>query len=79
MRVMWKSMDKMRCFRKRSIFPFLGFLIAFLLFFNHYMDDGYVLVTLIMLLFVLFFEILTLLPEVFLQVLLFVFACLCVI
>ncbi|KAL4005385.1 hypothetical protein ACER0C_005098 [Sarotherodon galilaeus] len=43
MRVMWKSMDKMRCFRKRSIFPFLGFLIAFLLFFNLYMDDGYVL------------------------------------
>ncbi|TNN22333.1 Alpha-1,3-mannosyl-glycoprotein 4-beta-N-acetylglucosaminyltransferase C [Liparis tanakae] len=33
----------MRCFRKRSMFPFLGFLITFLLFFNLYMDDGFVL------------------------------------
>lgn len=44
MRLMWKSVDKMRCFRKRSMFPFLGFLITFLLFFNLYMDDGFVLV-----------------------------------
>ncbi|XP_034734921.1 alpha-1,3-mannosyl-glycoprotein 4-beta-N-acetylglucosaminyltransferase C-like [Etheostoma cragini] len=43
LRLMWKSMDKMRFFRKRSMFPFLGFLITFLLFFNLYMDDGYVL------------------------------------
>ncbi|XP_051238791.1 alpha-1,3-mannosyl-glycoprotein 4-beta-N-acetylglucosaminyltransferase C-like isoform X3 [Dicentrarchus labrax] len=43
LRLMWKSVDKMRCFRKRSMFPFLGFLITFLLFFNLYMDDGYVL------------------------------------
>ncbi|XP_049430645.1 alpha-1,3-mannosyl-glycoprotein 4-beta-N-acetylglucosaminyltransferase C-like [Epinephelus fuscoguttatus] len=41
--LMWKSVDKMRCFRKRSMLPFLGFLIIFLLFFNLYMDDGYVL------------------------------------
>lgn len=39
-----ESVEKMRCFRKRSMFPFLGFLITFLLFFNLYMDDGYVLV-----------------------------------
>ncbi|CAB1444393.1 unnamed protein product [Pleuronectes platessa] len=43
MRLIWKSVDKMRCFRKRSMFPFLGFLITFLLFFNLYMDGGYVL------------------------------------
>ncbi|KAK2842671.1 hypothetical protein Q5P01_012871 [Channa striata] len=43
MRLMWKAMDKMRCLRKRSMFPFLGFLITFLLVFNLYMDDGYVL------------------------------------
>uniref|UniRef100_A0A3Q1EEP4 Mgat4 family member C n=1 Tax=Acanthochromis polyacanthus TaxID=80966 RepID=A0A3Q1EEP4_9TELE len=41
--LMWKSVDKMRCFRKRSMLPFLGFLVTFLLFFNLYMDDGYVL------------------------------------
>ncbi|XP_068452657.1 alpha-1,3-mannosyl-glycoprotein 4-beta-N-acetylglucosaminyltransferase C-like [Clinocottus analis] len=40
---MWKVTDTMRCFRKRSMFPFLGFLITFLLFFNLYMDDGFVL------------------------------------
>ncbi|KAM3869795.1 alpha-1,3-mannosyl-glycoprotein 4-beta-N-acetylglucosaminyltransferase C-like [Diretmus argenteus] len=43
MRLMWKSVDKMRCVRKRSMFPLLGFLITFLLCFNLYMDDGYVL------------------------------------
>ncbi|XP_058501957.1 alpha-1,3-mannosyl-glycoprotein 4-beta-N-acetylglucosaminyltransferase C-like [Solea solea] len=43
MRLIWKSMDKMRCFRKRSMFPFLGFFVTFLLFFNLYMDGGYVL------------------------------------
>ncbi|KAM8892275.1 alpha-1,3-mannosyl-glycoprotein 4-beta-N-acetylglucosaminyltransferase C isoform 1-T3 [Spinachia spinachia] len=42
--LMWKCVNKMRCFRKRSVFPFLGFLIVFLLFFNLYMDDGFVLV-----------------------------------
>lgn len=47
MRLMWKAVDKMRCLRKRSMFPFLGFLITFLLFFNLYMDDGYVLVGLL--------------------------------
>lgn len=44
MRLMWKAVDKMRCLRKRSVFPFLGFLVTFLLFFNLYLDDGYVLV-----------------------------------
>ncbi|CAN9498999.1 unnamed protein product [Ophioblennius macclurei] len=43
MRLMWKSVDKMRCFRKRSMLPLLGFLLTSLLFFNLYMDDGYVL------------------------------------
>lgn len=43
MRLIWKSVDKMRCLRKRYIFQFLGFFITFLLFFNLYMDDGYVL------------------------------------
>ncbi|XP_026222048.1 alpha-1,3-mannosyl-glycoprotein 4-beta-N-acetylglucosaminyltransferase C-like [Anabas testudineus] len=43
MRLMWKAVDKMRCLRKRSVFPFLGFLVTFLLFFNLYLDDGYVL------------------------------------
>lgn len=47
MRLMWKAVDKMRCLRKRSVFPFLGFLITFLLFFNLYLDDGYVLVGLL--------------------------------
>lgn len=42
---MWKSLDKMRCLRKRSTIPFLGFLITFLLFLNLYIEDGYVLVS----------------------------------
>lgn len=42
--LMLKLVDKMRCFRKRSTLPFLGFLIAFVLFLNLYMDDRYVLV-----------------------------------
>ncbi|KAM8861426.1 alpha-1,3-mannosyl-glycoprotein 4-beta-N-acetylglucosaminyltransferase C-like [Synchiropus picturatus] len=42
-RPQWKFMDKMRCFRKRSMFPLLGVLITFLLFFNLYMDGGYML------------------------------------
>lgn len=44
MRLVWKSLDKMRCLRKRSAIPFLGFLITFLLFLNLYIEDGYVLV-----------------------------------
>lgn len=44
MRLLWKSLDKMRCLRKRSTIPFLGFLITFLLFLNLYIEDGYVLV-----------------------------------
>lgn len=44
MRLLWKSLDKMRCLRKRSAIPFLGFLITFLLFLNLYIEDGYVLV-----------------------------------
>uniref|UniRef100_A0A3P9H0Z2 Mgat4 family member C n=1 Tax=Oryzias latipes TaxID=8090 RepID=A0A3P9H0Z2_ORYLA len=43
MRLVWKSLDKMRCLRKRATIPFLGFLITFLLFLNLYMEDGYVL------------------------------------
>ncbi|KAM4572424.1 alpha-1,3-mannosyl-glycoprotein 4-beta-N-acetylglucosaminyltransferase C-like isoform 1-T2 [Odontesthes bonariensis] len=43
MRLLWKSVDKMRCFRKRSMLPFFAFLLTSLLFFNLYMDDGYVL------------------------------------
>ncbi|XP_034734920.1 alpha-1,3-mannosyl-glycoprotein 4-beta-N-acetylglucosaminyltransferase C [Etheostoma cragini] len=43
MRLLWKSLDKMRCLRKRSTIPFLGFLITFLLFLNLYIEDGYVL------------------------------------
>ncbi|TNN53424.1 Alpha-1,3-mannosyl-glycoprotein 4-beta-N-acetylglucosaminyltransferase C [Liparis tanakae] len=42
-RLAWKSLDKMRCLRKRSAIPFLGFLITFLLFLNLYIEDGYVL------------------------------------
>lgn len=45
MRPVWKSLDKMRCLRKRSTIPFLGFLITFLLFLNLYIEDGYVLVS----------------------------------
>lgn len=45
MRLVWKSLDKMRCLRKRSTIPFLGFLITFLLFLNLYIEDGYVLVS----------------------------------
>lgn len=44
MRLVWKSLDKMRCLRKRSTIPFLGFLITFLLFLNLYIEDGYMLV-----------------------------------
>lgn len=44
MRLLWKSLDKMRCLRKRSAIPFLGFLVTFLLFLNLYIEDGYVLV-----------------------------------
>lgn len=44
MRLVWKSLDKMRCLRKRSTIPFLGFLFTFLLFLNLYIEDGYVLV-----------------------------------
>ncbi|KAL0968624.1 hypothetical protein UPYG_G00269290 [Umbra pygmaea] len=33
----------MRCFRKRSMIPFLGLLITSLLFLNLYIEDGYVL------------------------------------
>lgn len=44
MRLLRKSLDKMRCLRKRSTIPFLGFLITFLLFLNLYIEDGYVLV-----------------------------------
>jgi len=40
-----KAVDKMRCFRKRSMLPVLAFLISFLLFFNLYTDDEYVLVS----------------------------------
>ncbi|XP_035646186.2 alpha-1,3-mannosyl-glycoprotein 4-beta-N-acetylglucosaminyltransferase C-like isoform X1 [Oncorhynchus keta] len=43
MRLVWKSLDKMRCFRKRSTIPFLGVLITCLLFFNLYMEDGYMM------------------------------------
>ncbi|XP_035653912.2 alpha-1,3-mannosyl-glycoprotein 4-beta-N-acetylglucosaminyltransferase C-like [Oncorhynchus keta] len=43
MRLVWKSLDKMRCFRKRSTIPFLGVLITCLLFLNLYIEDGYVL------------------------------------
>uniref|UniRef100_A0A1A8K284 Mannosyl (Alpha-1,3-)-glycoprotein beta-1,4-N-acetylglucosaminyltransferase, isozyme C (Putative) n=2 Tax=Nothobranchius kuhntae TaxID=321403 RepID=A0A1A8K284_NOTKU len=43
MRLLWKYVDKMRCFRKRSMLPVLSFLVTSLLFFNLYMDDGYVL------------------------------------
>ncbi|XP_043980881.1 alpha-1,3-mannosyl-glycoprotein 4-beta-N-acetylglucosaminyltransferase C-like isoform X1 [Gambusia affinis] len=43
MRLLWKSVDKMRCFRKRSTLPVLTFLLTALLFFNLYMNDGYVL------------------------------------
>ncbi|XP_041111156.1 alpha-1,3-mannosyl-glycoprotein 4-beta-N-acetylglucosaminyltransferase C [Polyodon spathula] len=43
MRLLWKYMDKMRCFRKRLTIPFLGILITCLLFVNLYMEDGYVL------------------------------------
>uniref|UniRef100_A0A1A8D051 Mannosyl (Alpha-1,3-)-glycoprotein beta-1,4-N-acetylglucosaminyltransferase, isozyme C (Putative) n=1 Tax=Nothobranchius kadleci TaxID=1051664 RepID=A0A1A8D051_NOTKA len=43
MRLLWKSVDKMRCFRKRSTLPVLSFLVTSLLIFNLYMDDGYVL------------------------------------
>lgn len=48
MRLVWKSLDKMRCFRKRSTIPFLGVLITCLLFLNLYMEDGYVLVSLLL-------------------------------
>lgn len=47
MRLVWKSLDKMRCLRKRSTIPFLGFLITFLLFLNLYIEDGYVLVSVV--------------------------------
>ncbi|XP_077373325.1 alpha-1,3-mannosyl-glycoprotein 4-beta-N-acetylglucosaminyltransferase C [Festucalex cinctus] len=43
MRLLWKCLDKMRCLRKRSAIPFLGFLVTFLLFLNLYIEDGYVL------------------------------------
>ncbi|KAJ3596321.1 hypothetical protein NHX12_002730 [Muraenolepis orangiensis] len=43
MRLVAKAVDKMRCFRKRSMLPVLAFLISFLLFFNLYMDEEYVL------------------------------------
>ncbi|XP_056138301.1 alpha-1,3-mannosyl-glycoprotein 4-beta-N-acetylglucosaminyltransferase C-like [Lampris incognitus] len=43
MRLLWKVVDKMRCFRKRSAFPLLGILITFLLFLNLNMDNEYVL------------------------------------
>ncbi|XP_049579675.1 alpha-1,3-mannosyl-glycoprotein 4-beta-N-acetylglucosaminyltransferase C [Syngnathus scovelli] len=44
LRLMRKSADKMRCLRKKSTLPLLGFLVAFLLLFNLYVDmDGYVL------------------------------------
>ncbi|KAJ8002707.1 hypothetical protein DPEC_G00161720 [Dallia pectoralis] len=43
MRLVWKSLDKMRCFRKRSTIPFLGILFTSLLFLNLYIEDGYVL------------------------------------
>uniref|UniRef100_A0A8C4T2J4 MGAT4 family member C n=1 Tax=Erpetoichthys calabaricus TaxID=27687 RepID=A0A8C4T2J4_ERPCA len=43
MLIMWKYLDKMRCFRKRSTIPFLGILITCLLFVNLYIEDGYVL------------------------------------
>ncbi|KAK1168814.1 hypothetical protein AOXY_G9692 [Acipenser oxyrinchus oxyrinchus] len=43
MRLLWKYLDKMRCFRKRLTIPFLGILITCLLFVNLYMEDGYVL------------------------------------
>uniref|UniRef100_A0A3B3X8E9 Mgat4 family member C n=2 Tax=Poecilia mexicana TaxID=48701 RepID=A0A3B3X8E9_9TELE len=43
MRLLWKSVDKMRCLRKRSTLPVLTFLLTALLFFNLYMNDGYVL------------------------------------
>ncbi|CAL8360068.1 unnamed protein product [Lota lota] len=43
MRRVVKAVDKMRCFRKRSTLPILAFLLTFLLFFNLYMDDEYVL------------------------------------
>ncbi|XP_053740909.1 alpha-1,3-mannosyl-glycoprotein 4-beta-N-acetylglucosaminyltransferase C-like [Synchiropus splendidus] len=43
MRLPWKSLDMMRCLRKRSTIPFLIFLITFLLFLNLYIEDGYVL------------------------------------
>lgn len=49
MRLVWKSLDKMRCLRKRSTIPFLGFLITFLLFLNLYIEDGYVMVSRFML------------------------------
>ncbi|XP_057692936.1 alpha-1,3-mannosyl-glycoprotein 4-beta-N-acetylglucosaminyltransferase C-like isoform X2 [Corythoichthys intestinalis] len=46
LRLMWMFADKMRCLRKRSTLPLLGFLVAFLLLFNLYVDmDGYVLDT----------------------------------
>lgn len=45
MRLVWKFLDKMRCLRKRSTIPLLGFLITFLLFLNLYIEDGYVLVS----------------------------------
>ncbi|MED6265897.1 hypothetical protein CHARACLAT_030135, partial [Characodon lateralis] len=43
MRLLWKSVDIMRCLRKRSMLHVLTFLLTSLLFFNLYMDDGYVM------------------------------------
>ncbi|XP_056455293.1 alpha-1,3-mannosyl-glycoprotein 4-beta-N-acetylglucosaminyltransferase C-like [Gadus chalcogrammus] len=43
MRLVVKAVDRMRCFRKRATIPVLVFLITFLLFFNLYMDNEYVL------------------------------------
>lgn len=44
MRLLWKSLDKMRCLRKRSALPFMGLLLTSLLLLNLYMEDtGYVL------------------------------------
>ncbi|XP_043944348.1 alpha-1,3-mannosyl-glycoprotein 4-beta-N-acetylglucosaminyltransferase C [Protopterus annectens] len=43
MRLVWKSVDKMRCFRKRSTIPVLGIVATCLLFMNLYIEDGYVL------------------------------------
>ncbi|CAL9696676.1 unnamed protein product [Knipowitschia caucasica] len=43
MRWLWKSVDKMRCLRKRTTLPLLGLLLTSLLVLNLYMEDGYVL------------------------------------